>query len=73
MPQDAYITFRGEEDVHIEYEDGGYEPDTNAHEINWWFADERFKDDPEVTDEEEEAVLAILYERSYERDSFEDW
>ena len=73
MSQTIHITFRGEKDVLIGYEDHGYEPDTNAHDIDWWFEDERFKGDPNVTDEEEDAVLDLLYSMSYERDSFEDW
>jgi hypothetical protein len=61
MARSTHITFRGIEDVDVEFIDHGYEPDTNAHEIEWWFA--RPKEvGGDVTPEEEDAVLGHLYE-----------
>jgi len=65
----ASVTFRGERiDVEI-FHDGGYEPDTNAHEIEWSF----YGMTPEqvealnVTPEEEDAIYCELCETSNDR------
>lgn len=54
----THITFRGEEDVEIEYRDHGYEFDTGAHEIDWWFVGRQVED---MTPAEEELIYAHLY------------
>ena len=61
MGQSTFITFRGVPDVEIEYRDSGYDPDTNAHEIEWWFANPT-EVNGDVTADEESAVLDRLYE-----------
>jgi hypothetical protein len=60
-------TFRGQE-VDIHYRDHGYEPDTNAHEIDWWFGPGFECDD--VTEEEEQAIYDALYERANSYDDY---
>ena len=59
------ITFRGDDwDVEIDH-DGGYEPDTNVHVIEWHFfgltAEEH--DALQLTDEEEQNICSQLVER----------
>jgi hypothetical protein len=52
------VLFRGEErDVEIDF-DGGYEADTNAHEIQWHFhgMTPEEHDALRITDEEEQSV-----------------
>lgn len=58
------VTFRGEE-VDVMYRDHGYEPDTNAHDIDWEFVEEP---DPPATDEEEQAIYLELAQRETEHD-----
>lgn len=60
------VDFRGEEcDVEVDH-DGGYEPDTNAHEIEWHF----FGLSPEqhealnLTEAEEQSIYDQLCESS---------
>lgn len=60
------VDFRGER-VDIQYRDYGYEPDTNAHTVDWHFSDPVTGTDPEMTDAEAEAVYLQLIEMSYER------
>lgn len=61
----VWLEFRGDE-VEIDYKDHGYEPDTNAHEIDWEFVSPL----PEnLTDEEQDKILEKLYEISYDRQS----
>jgi len=52
------IVYRGA-DVAIHYEDGGYEPEVNAHSLDWWFEDESF-DEGDVTDAEEKRILEAI-------------
>ena len=54
------VNFRGES-RDVEYRDYGWEPDTNAHTIEWHFIDEEMKD-VELTDEEEESIYLQLAE-----------
>jgi len=52
------VTFRGEEqDVEIDH-DGGYEPDTGSHEIEWHFygLTPEQHDALKITAEEEQAI-----------------
>lgn len=51
------IQFRGES-VDVKFTDHGYEPDTNAHGIDWEFVD---LDVPDFSYEEEIAVLDQIY------------
>jgi hypothetical protein len=62
----ATIILRGEE-VEVEYRDHGYEPDTNAHEIDWWFADPNFNPG-DLSDVEEIAIYEALALRSLDCD-----
>lgn len=56
MPS-LFITFRGEADVEVEIDrDYGYEPDTNAHDIDWHFVDDKFRE-VALTEDEEFAVF----------------
>lgn len=63
----TYITFRDEADVVIEYHDYGYEPDVDAHDIDWNFADEN-KNLLALTNEEEEQIYQHLLRLSHECD-----
>lgn len=58
----GFVDFRGESRC-VEYRDFGYEPDTNAHTIEWHFTEEEMKD-VELTEEEEESIYLQLAERS---------
>lgn len=58
------IKLRGKE-FDVEYRDHGWEPDTNAHEIDWEFVDAGAPKD--LTDEEQEAIYLQLAEIGYER------
>lgn len=58
------VDFRGES-VDIRYRDYGYEPDTNAHDIDWEFVEEP---DPPATEAEEEAIYIELVRRSGKSD-----
>lgn len=51
------VTIRGQE-FDVEYRDHGWEPDTNAHDIDWHFVDADAPKD--LTAEEEEAVYLQL-------------
>ena len=62
-----YVTFRGEEGVAVEYHDYGYEPDVDAHDIDWNFADEN-KNLLALTEEEEEQIYQHLLKLSYDQD-----
>ena len=67
--QHGSVKFRGEDrDVIIDF-DGGYESDTNAHVIEWHFADltPEEHDALELTDEEEQAIYEQLTLQSDER------
>jgi len=55
--RNATIKFRGEE-VEVKYQDYGYEPDTNAHGIDWEFVDLVV---PDFSADEETLVLDQLY------------
>lgn len=48
------VIFRGGS-YQVEYKDFGYEPDTNAHVIEWSFVDKELQDF-EMTDEEEQQI-----------------
>ena len=61
MARLTHITFRGQEDVAVEFRDHGYEWDTNAHEIDWWFTDPAMRD-IELTDDEFGEIMTQLYE-----------
>ena len=66
------VKFRGEErDIVIDF-DGGYEPDTNAHVIEWHFdgltPDEH--DALALTDDEEQAIYEQLLAEQY--DNYDD-
>jgi hypothetical protein len=63
------VQFRGEEqDVEIDH-DGGYEPDTNAHVIEWHFhgLKPEEQDALMVTDEEEQNIYEQLVAATNER------
>lgn len=53
------VTLRGRE-WDVKYHDHGYEPDTNAHEIDWEFTEADAPKD--ISAEEEMVVLDQLYE-----------
>lgn len=56
------VDFRGQQmDVTIDH-DGGYEPDTNAHEIDWHFTglDADAHDALQITPEEDQAIYDQL-------------
>lgn len=59
----ASVTFRGKE-VDVEYVDHGWEPDTNAHVIDWNFIDDELNQ-LEMTDEEEQSVYTQLWEQNH--------
>lgn len=62
------VKFRGEDwDVEITH-DGGYESDTNAHDLEWQFTGMTAEeyDALKITDEEETEILTQLYQISYE-------
>lgn len=65
----TFITFRGVADVAVEYHDHGYEPDTNAREIAWWFTDDDMQG-VEVTPEEEEAIRQQCQRHSQDREMY---
>lgn len=74
MGQLVSVKFRGE-DVDVEIDlDGGYEPDTNAHVIEWHFygmsAEEYNK--LEITDDEEQAIYDQLVTHSHEDANYYD-
>jgi hypothetical protein len=68
--QTAFITFRGEPDVAVEFKDHGYEPDTGSHEIEWWIVDDRFRGG--ATSDEEEEILERLFEICNDPHRYED-
>lgn len=49
------ITLRGQQ-YDVSYIDHGYEPDTNAHEIDWGFVESELNEEIAVTDEEDVEV-----------------
>lgn len=53
-----FVTIRGEEEE-LEFRDHGYEPDTNAHEIDWWFVSKELNES--LTDAEQEWVDEYLH------------
>lgn len=59
MSISMFITFRGEEEIEIEYDDKGYESDTNVHEIDWRFVDEEYQD-LDLTSEEEFEIANLI-------------
>lgn len=62
------VPFRGGQVDVVVDKDGGYEPDTNAHEIEWHFygLDGAAHDALAITDKEEQAIYAALAERNYD-------
>lgn len=60
-----FIQFRGREEE-IMFRDYGYEPDTNAHEIEWYFTDKKI----EPTEQESEAIYMMLASREPDYDDF---
>lgn len=63
------VEVRGEQ-VDVEFTDHGYEPDTNAHDIDWDFTDRCFI--PDLTDEEFGEVMRQIYEAAAEPDYWDD-
>ena len=62
------VTLRGEERYVRVVRDHGYEPDTNAHDVDWHFLR---PPDPPPTDEEEQSVyeqICAALDDSYEED-----
>lgn len=60
----ASVEVRGER-YDVEFNDHGWEPDTNAHEIGWAFVD---RDAPQdLTEEEEQSVYDQLAQIEPER------
>lgn len=55
----VFLSFRDGE-IEIHYRDHGWEPDANAHEIDWHVVGDQ--PDPEITEAESEAILEALYE-----------
>jgi hypothetical protein len=55
----THITFRGIEDVLVNFEDHGYEPDTNAHDLEWWFEDPALN--ASLTEAEDAEITQHLY------------
>ena len=55
----TYITFRGEEDVAILYQDFGYEPDDEVNNIDWHFVDKN-KNLLVLSYEEEEEIYQYI-------------
>lgn len=53
------VTFRGMDGVTVHYEDGGYEPDVNAYNFDWWFDVESLNKE-RVTNEEEGEILEAI-------------
>ena len=71
MVRHTTVKFRGESwDVVVDH-DGGYEPDTGAHEIDWHFdgLDAEAHARLNLTDMEEQGILDQLYEQSWEGDN----
>lgn len=65
----ACVKFRGEDrDVIVDF-DGGYEPDTNAHVIEWHFADlsPEEHDALAITDDVDQEIYDQLAQQSEER------
>lgn len=62
----ATVKFRGEQ-VEVEYYDHGYEPDTNAHVIDWDFGAGSPLNEANLTDAEEQSVYDQLLRISSER------
>lgn len=60
-----FIKFRGQEEE-IMFRDYGYEPDTNAHEIDWYFTDKKI----EPTEQEIEEIEIMLRSREPDYDDF---
>lgn len=54
------ITFRGAEHD-VEFTDHGYEPDTNAHDIDWRFV-EGALNEIDLSDDDLQAIYDQLYE-----------
>ncbi len=67
------VDFRGERVGVIVDHDGGYEPDTNAHDIEWHFdgVSPEEHDALKLTDEEESAIYIYLTSVSGEPDYFD--
>ena len=64
-----FVQFRGEERYVIIDLDGGYEPDTNAHDIEWHFdgLTPEQHDALNITDEEDNAIYQELVAREWEQ------
>ena len=56
------VSLRGEE-FDVQYHDHGWEPDTNAHDIDWEFVDANAPQD--LTDEEQDDIYRQLAEMEY--------
>lgn len=58
------VQFRGEEKIVVIDKDGGYEPDTNSHDIDWHFEglDTEQHAALNMTDDEEQAVFEQIVE-----------
>lgn len=63
------VELRGKTQLIVVDRDYGYEPDTNAHEVEWHLEPplDPFTDEP-LTDEEEEKILEQVYEYLRDRD-----
>jgi hypothetical protein len=68
MPRSTEVQFRGHIRTVIVDFDGGYEPDTNAHVIEWHFEDmtPEQHDALALTDDEEQAIYEQLCQESGE-------
>jgi len=64
------ITFRGAE-YEVRVRDHGYDPDTNSHDIEWWFDPVLPPGDP-VTEEESEVIDQAIRERLADPHHYDD-
>ncbi len=62
------VHFRGE-DMEVIYTDYGYEPDTNAHEIDWHWADPGMFLELMLTDAELDSIEDQIREAARARES----
>jgi hypothetical protein len=68
----AFIELRGEE-YEVKYQDHGYEPDTNAHDITWEFTKFNNQHPPtDITDDEYGSIDNQIRQRSLDYADNED-
>lgn len=65
----ASIKFRGAEHD-VEFTDHGYEPDTNAHDIDWRFLEDSLNE-TDLSDADLQAIYDQLYEIAREREYYD--